>query len=44
MFTTPYQVMMAARDFNIPVRPTATTNQARWTWIAGRRYRSIDRS
>ena len=43
MLNTPYQILMASRDFDQPLgmrRPAP----ARWTWIAGRRYRSEKRS
>ncbi|MCW2972091.1 MAG: hypothetical protein JWN72_364 [Thermoleophilia bacterium] len=43
MLHTPYQIIMASREFDQPVgmrRP----EPARWTWIAGRRYRAEKRS
>ena len=43
MLNTPYQIAIACRELDVPLHSNVP-QPARWTWIAGRRYRSIKRS
>jgi len=43
MLNMPYEVAMACRRIDLPSEKRADTTP-RWTWIAGRRYRSVGRS